>query len=214
MGIVDHQEITIEMVGPEDIEEVETLSKMVYEPGIAYERGHLESQLNIFPEGQLLIRYKGKVVAGCSSLIVNVENYGESHSFDEITDGGYIRSHNPNGLTLYGFDVTVHPEYQKMGLGSRLYEARKDVCRKFNLNNIMFGGRIPYFNKYAEKWPVNKYVDQVMKEKIYDPVLTFQLRNGFAVKAIMENYIPDDKESLGYATLMEWKNDQYAPNEF
>lgn len=75
----------------------------------------------------------------------------------------------------------------------------------------MFGGRIPHFYKYADKLPVNDYIDQVVEEKIYDPVLTFQMKNGFTVKTIMENYLPDDKESLSYGTLMEWKNDRYVP---
>lgn len=68
----------------------------------------------------------------------------------------------------------------------------------------MFGGRIPHFHKYADKLPVSEYIERVIEEKIYDPFLTFQLRNGFNVKAIMKNYLPDDQESLTYATLMEW----------
>ncbi|RWR12861.1 GNAT family N-acetyltransferase [Siminovitchia fortis] len=210
MAAISHREVNIQNIGPNDIEEVVELSKIVYDPGIAYERDHLESQLDIFPQGQLCIRYKGKVVAGCSSLMINIEDYGESHSFDEITDEGYIRNHDPNGLTLYGFDVTVHPDFRGMHLGRRLYDARRDICRNLNLKNIMFGGRIPHFYKYADKLSVNDYIDQVVEGGIYDPVLTFQLKNGFTVKTVMENYLPDDKESLSYGTLMEWKNDQYV----
>lgn len=213
MQVIDNQDISIQMVGHEDIDEVVELSRMVYEPSIAYDREHLESQLEVFQEGQIYIKYKGKVVAGCSSLIVNFEDYGVNHSFDDITDREYIRNHNPNGTTLYGFDVTVHPEYRKMKLGRRLYEARRELCRKLNLKNIMFGGRIPYFHKYADKLTVNEYINQVTQWEIYDPVLTFQLKNGFSVRAIMENYLPEDLESLKYATLMEWRNDQYVPRD-
>ncbi|GIN20900.1 MAG TPA: GNAT family N-acetyltransferase [Bacillus bacterium] len=213
MQVIDNQDISIQMVGHEDIDEVVELSRMVYEPSIAYDREHLESQLEVFQEGQICIKYKGKVVAGCSSLIVNFEDYGVNHSFDDITDREYIRNHNPNGTTLYGFDVTVHPEYRKMKLGRRLYEARRELCRKLNLKNIMFGGRIPYFHKYADKLTVNEYINQVTQWEIYDPVLTFQLKNGFSVRAIMENYLPQDHESLKYATLMEWRNDQYVPRD-
>lgn len=210
MSAINQQELIVKNVGRNDIEEVVELSKIVYDPDIAYEKEHLESQLDIFPQGQLCIRYKGKVVAACSSLIINLEDYGESHSFGEITDEGYIRNHNPNGLTLYGFDVTVHPDLRGMRLGRRLYDARRNICKKLNLKNIIFGGRIPHFYKHADKLPVHEYVNQVISGKIYDPVLTFQLKNGFTVKAVMENYLPDDKESLSYGTLMEWKNDQYS----
>ncbi|WP_318246789.1 GNAT family N-acetyltransferase [Bacillus norwichensis] len=117
-----------------------------------------------------------------------------------------MRNHNPEGKTLYGFDVTVHPEYRGQGLGRLLYGARRQVCQTHQLKNIMFGGRIPHFHKYADRLSVSEYIERVSEGKIYDPVLTFQLRNGFTVRAILENYLPDDEESLAYATLMEWIN--------
>jgi predicted amidohydrolase len=44
-----------------------------------------------------------------------------------------------------------------------------------------------------------------MKE-IYDPILTFQLSNGFQVRKVLKRYLTGDKESLEYATLLEWSN--------
>ncbi|VEF48144.1 carbon-nitrogen hydrolase [Bacillus freudenreichii] len=192
----------------DDIEEIVQVSNLVFGPEIAFIPEELESQLSIFPEGQVCLKdkVKDRIVGFCSSLIVNFEEYGINHSLDEITDNNFIRNHDPKGKTLYGFDVTVHPDYRGMGLGRKLYEARQEICRTHQLDNIMFGGRIPNFHKYADKLSVNEYIDQVIKEKIYDPVLTFQLRNGFNVVAVMENYLPDDHESLKYATLMEWIN--------
>ncbi|WP_244862066.1 GNAT family N-acetyltransferase [Siminovitchia terrae] len=52
-----------------------------------------------------------------------------THSLGEITDNNFIRNHNREGETLYGFDVTVHPEYRGQGLGRLLYEARRQICR-------------------------------------------------------------------------------------
>ncbi|RJS61247.1 GNAT family N-acetyltransferase [Bacillus sp. PK3_68] len=204
-------EITVHNIGYEDIDEVVNLSQIVFGPRIAYRREQLESQLEIFPEGQTCIKYKEKIVGSCSSVIVNFDEYGVQHSFKEISDEGFIQNHNPNGINLYGIDVTVHPDYRQMKIGRRLYETRRNICRQFNLRSIMFGGRIPHYYKYADKMPVDKYVECVIQGSIYDPVLTFQLRNGFTVKTIMKNYIPEDEASLKYGILMEWLNDHYTP---
>ena len=56
-----------------------------------------------------------------------------------------------------------------------------------------------------------QYVEQVMLHQIYDPVLSFQLLNEFSLMRINPNYLPDDKASSTYATLMEWNNVDYRP---
>ncbi len=120
------------------------------------------------------------------------------------------RNHQKNGKNLYGIDVVVHPEYQKMKIGRRLYEARRQLCKKLNLKSILFGGRLPHYHKYADQLTVHEYVELVINEKLYDPVLTFQLRNGFKLRKVMENYLPQDHASLKNATLMEWNNPDYT----
>lgn len=115
----------------EDIKEIVEVSNLVFGPDIAFVPEELESQLEIFPEGQVCIKNRdhGRVAGFCSSLIVNFEDYAINHSLGEITDNNFIRNHNPGGETLYGFDVTVHPEYRGQGLGRLLYEARRQICR-------------------------------------------------------------------------------------
>ena len=104
----------------------------------------------------------------------------------------------------------VHPEYRDLKIGHRIYEARKELAKRFNLESIIIGGRIPNYHKYAEEFTPREYVKQVIDHKIYDPVLSFQLKNDFVVKRINTNYLEDDKASLKYATLMEWNNIDYS----
>ena len=40
----------------------------------------------------------------------------------------------------------------------------------------------------------------------YDPTLSFQLKEGFHVLAVVPHYLSDDPESLGYAAVIEWLN--------
>lgn len=207
------KKITVRQMREEDIDEIVELANLSFGiPGVAFEREHYESHIRIFPEGQFCVEYDGKIVGSCSSLIVNFDEYGEEHTFDEICGNGYIENHNPNGENLYGIDVVVHPDYQGLKIGRRLYEARRKLCRQLNLKSILFGGRMPNYHKYADKLTPHEYVEQVLKRNIYDPVITFQTMNGFVVRGILPNYLPHDKESLKYATLMEWHNEEYRPN--
>jgi predicted amidohydrolase/ribosomal protein S18 acetylase RimI-like enzyme len=179
-------------------------------PGMdPWEREHLESHLRIFPEGQLCAEYDGQIIGSCSSLIVNFDEYDDRHTWDDITDGGYITNHNPEGYNLYGIEVMVDPEFRRMKIGRRLYEARKDLARRLNLKSIIIGGRIPNYHKFSDELSPRDYVEQVVHHKIYDPVLTFQILNGFSLMRINPNYLPDDAASKRYATLMEWNNIDY-----
>jgi predicted amidohydrolase len=103
----------------------------------------------------------------------------------------------------------VAPEFRNMKLSRRLYAARQKLVKDRNLKRIAIGGRIPNYYKYADKWSAEEYVEKVLDKKIYDPVLTAQLANGFVLKRLLPNYLPNDKESCGYATFLEWPNFQY-----
>lgn len=204
-------DMTIRKIEKEDIEEIVKLARIAFEnPLIAFQEKHYESQVDLFPEGQVCIEYEGKIVGSCSSIIVNFDDYGENHSFIDISGSGYIRNHNPEGKNLYGLDVVVHPDYRKMKIGRRLYEARREICKKYNLKSILFGGRIPNYHEYADQLTPHEYAEKVKNDGLYDPVLTFQLRNGFKLRGIMKNYLKDDAASLKYATLMEWHNPDYV----
>lgn len=168
--------------------------------------------LNTFPEGQVCITVQNQVIASSCSLIIDFNNYSEDSSWNELTDSGNITNHTMDGNTLYGMEIMVDPDYRGMKLSRRLYDARKDLAKHFNLKKILVGGRIPNFIKYQKKMTCDEYVIRVIDKKIYDPVLTAQLANGFSLKKILPDYLPNDKESGGYATLLEWKNFSHKSN--
>ncbi|MBN3553337.1 bifunctional GNAT family N-acetyltransferase/carbon-nitrogen hydrolase family protein [Fictibacillus nanhaiensis] len=198
----------------EDIDEILELQQICFPGNMEpWEREQLESHLRIFPEGQFCVTYEGKIVGSCSSLMVNFDEYDDKHTWDEITDKGYITNHDPEGFNLYGIEVMVHPEYRRMKIGARLYEARKELAEQKNLKSIILGGRIPNYHKHSKEMTPREYVREVIQHNIYDPVLTFQLMNGFTVMRLNKSYLPDDKQSNAYATLMEWNNVDYIPNK-
>lgn len=195
-------------------DDIEAILRMQDEcfPGMdPWERAHLESHLNIFPEGQFVAELDGEIIGSCSSLIINFDEYDDRHTWDDVTDEGYITNHNPEGYNLYGIEVMVHPDYRRMRVGQRLYEARKDLARALNLKSIVIGGRIPNYYKHEKEMTPREYVDAVSRHKIYDPVLSFQLLNDFTLMRVNPDYLPDDLASRKYATLMEWNNIDYKP---
>jgi hypothetical protein len=62
-------------------------------------------------------RRKGRIVASTSSLIVTLhpEEYAE-HTWYDITGYGMFTNHNPRGDTLYGADISTHPDFRRQGI--------------------------------------------------------------------------------------------------
>ena len=170
----------------------------------------ITSQLEIFPEGQVCLEYSGRLVASSSSLIVEYDRYEDWHDWKRVADSGYIRNHAPDGDALYGIEIMVDPEFRGMHLARRLYDARKDLCRRYNLARIVIGGRIPGFGAQPPEMTAREYVDTVTERGLYDPVLTTQVANGFVLRALIPNYFPSDVASRGFATHLEWTNLDYV----
>lgn len=181
-------------------------------PGmLPWARDQIASQLERFPDGQLCIEIDGELAASSCCLILEYEPNMAWHDWKKIADNGYIRNHKPNGTVLYGIEIMVDPEYRGMKLSRRLYDARKELCRTHNLSRMIIGGRIPGYGKHADSMSAREYVEKVIDKSFYDPVLTAQLSNGFALQGLIPNYFPTDSASRGYATFLEWLNLDYTP---
>ncbi len=165
--------------------------------------------LKKFPEGQIVITHNGDVVGCALSIIVNYDQFGDKHTYRDITGNFSFDTHNIKGDTLYGIEVFVNPAFRGMRLARRLYDARKTLCERLNLKMIIAGGRIPKYHMYANELSPREYIDKVRHREILDPTLTFQLSNDFQVKKVLKNYLPEDNESMGNATLLIWHNVYY-----
>ncbi len=216
MQQLDDNEVTLKLrpLKLEDYQDIKTIMDRVY-PGMGggWPKKKFIAILKTFGEGQICIEDKGKVVAAAFAVVVDYDQFGDEHTYDEITGNAYITTHDPGGDVLYGVDVFVDPDYRDLRLGRRLYEARKELCRSLNLRAIIAGGRIPNYKNYADKLSPQAYIEAVKYKEIYDPILTFQLSNDFEVKRVLKGYLPEDKESQGYATLLEWFNIYYEPKK-
>ena len=177
-----------------------------------WSRENIVDLIEVFPEGQLCVEVDKRVVACALSLIIDSEKTNIYKKYYEIIDDGKFTTHDYDGDILYGIEVFVHPDYRSLRLGRRLYDARKELCEQMNLRGIVAGGRIPNYHNYADKITPRTYIEKVKRKEIFDPTLTFQLSNDFHVSKILKNYLPEDKESNEFATLLQWDNIYYDPD--
>jgi len=202
--------LTLTTLTIHDFEDLDAVTKKVYGSiGGFWSKAHIENLLRIFPEGQLCLKDNGKVVAYALAIVIKQSKLKVQHTYQEVTGNFTFSTHDPQGDTLYGIEVCVDSDYQGMRLGRRLYDARKELCENLNLKSILAGGRMPNYHKYENELTPKQYIEKVNYKEIYDPVLSFQLSNGFHVKKILKNYLPIDTESGAYANLIEWNNIYY-----
>ncbi len=197
---------------PDDIPALIALQARVYPDIPAWSRRKLSEQLEVFPQGQIVAENEGGLVGCASSMIVLWEDWAESHSWKEITGSGTFVNHNPEGRTLYGAEVFVDPTLRKQGVGHLLYEGRRTLCRAMNLKRIIACGRLPGYHTYADEMSAEFYAQKVVWGDLHDPVLSFQLKEGFSYCGVVEDYIPEDAESRGNASVIVWLNPDYDPS--
>jgi predicted amidohydrolase/GNAT superfamily N-acetyltransferase len=204
--------VVTRQMAPADIPAVIALQRRIYPEEIVWSPEELKNHLAIFPEGQMVaVDESGKVLGSSSTLIIDWDDYAESAKWPTITGQGTFRTHNPLGKTLYGADLCVDPDARRHGIGALVYEVRKKYVREHGLKRMLTGGRIPGYAKASEKMTAEDYVADVVRGKIKDPTLSFQLANGLVVLDVVPEYL-EDKESRGFATLLEWLNPEYVTN--
>src|ERR671916_2072462 len=206
--------VTVRNTRPEDIPRIIDLQKESFpylaRYGNIWHKEELESHLRIFPEGQFVtVEPDGTVVGSASTLIVQLDPAYAEHTWKEITADGMFTNHNSNGDSLYGADISTHPRYRHEGIGSMLYDARKQLNIQLNLRRMISGGRLYNYCEYASLLSASEYASKVIEGKMHDPVLSFELANGFRFIKILSNYL-DDVRSLNYASFIEWLNPNYS----
>jgi predicted amidohydrolase/GNAT superfamily N-acetyltransferase len=147
------------------------------------------------------------VVGYCATFIIEEKYALSPHTWTEITGNGYASRHNPDGDWLYGMEVCVDPGYRGYRIGQRLYDQRKKICFDYELKGIVFAARIPTLHKRINRFgSVEAYLEQIEQQKQSDPVISFQLKNGFEVYGIIPRYMAGDIQSLNYGIHLVWRN--------
>lgn len=165
----------------------------------------LTNHVTLFPDGALCVEVEGEIAGSMTGLLVSYDPNHPYHTWEEITDNGYIRNHDPKGNTLYVVDICIRPSFRKHKLGKVLMDSMYDVVVHNQLDRLLGGGRMPGYYKLAQKLTPEQYLEKVVQGEVRDPVISFLLQCGRTPVTLVENYL-EDEESYNYGVLMEWKN--------
>jgi predicted amidohydrolase/predicted N-acetyltransferase YhbS len=206
--------LQVRVAVPSDVPGILTLIKHAYPDIENYSAGQIRGQINNFPEGQFVALVEGNVVGYCASSRIDEEVALSAHDWATIAGNGFGSRHDPTGDWLYGIEMAVDERQRGLRIGKRLYEARRTLAERLELRGIVFGGRMPgYARAKAKVGTPAAYLAQVQEGKLRDPVINFQLANGFTPIGVLEKYLPFDKASGGFAAHMVWRNPYVDPNE-
>lgn len=192
-----------------DFAAIRELQRVTYPAIPPWSDEQLASQVAAFPEGQMVAVQEGRVVGASASLVVLWDDYAIDHTWKGITGDGRFSTHDPGGRTLYGAEVVVSAERRGRGIGRALYRARRQLCQKLNLRRIIAAGRLPGYRALKDSMSPELYAMRVVWGDIPDPVLRFQMSEGFHYCGVIHNYLPEDAPSCGHAALIVWLNPRY-----
>ena len=208
--------IEVRNTRPDDFEGIIAVGNEVYPTSPPWTREQLASHLRVFPEGQFVAVEEDsqRVVGMAASLIVWWDDYDMTTDWRDFTDLGMFTNHDPaRGRTLYGAEIMVRPSCQGRGIGTQIYAARRRLVEDRELLRIRAGARLRGYHQHAGEMSAEEYVIKVVNGELKDPTLSFQLRHGFHILAVVGGYLRHDPESLGYAAVIEWINAAVAKPE-
>jgi ribosomal protein S18 acetylase RimI-like enzyme len=165
----------------------------------------LTNHVTLFQEGALCIEVDSVIAGSMTGLMVGYTPGDADHTWEEITDNGYIGNHNPEGTCLYVVDISISPAYRKLGLGKLLMQSMYEVVINLGLDRLLGGGRMPGYHRHCRRMTAAEYLKAVVRGDLKDPVVTFLLRCGRTPVKVVENYL-EDEDSLNHGALMEWRN--------
>ena len=170
---------------------------------------HYRAHIARYPEGQLaVVTGSGRPVACSTDFRTTIDLGHIEHRYIDAVDHNWLGRHDPTGRWLYGADIGVLPEYRRRGLARRLYAARHALVRRLNLEGHVAGGLLRGYGAWKDRLPVEEYVALVVAGRLVDPTLTVQLKCGFHVHGIIQNYVTDawcDNK----AAFIVWRNPEY-----
>jgi len=203
----------IRLVAPSDYEAIIEICKLVYSTEIPYTLDELEDHRQVFPQGQFVaIDETHDAVAGVHfTLRLRLMDFHIDDPWDILTAGGSFLDHNPEGPTLYGADIMVHPLHQHYGIAHALTDQARFLVQEERLWRMVGASRLPGYGKRCSTMTIKQYVDRVLSSELFDPVLSIHIKDGWTGVKPIHGYLQHDEDSAGWAEVIQWVNPACPP---
>jgi GNAT superfamily N-acetyltransferase len=195
---------------PEHTIQLEELQKIVF-PTLAKESlmrsEHYLNHIHIFPDGQFVAVKDGKVIGMTTAIRYHLD-LRDKHTFNDVLDGGFLNTHQPDGDWLYGMDIGTHPDFRGKGIAKYLYNARQETVKRLRLKGQYTYGMMSGYGDAKGVMGATEYYALLLEGKIKDPTVSRQIKNGFKPYGLVPGYV-DDPVCDGYCVLLIRMNEEY-----
>jgi GNAT superfamily N-acetyltransferase len=199
-------DITIVQTQPEHAEALAGLQAACF-PGLPPEdyftADHYRSHVRVFPEGQFVALADGQVVGATTTMRTHFDPVPQHYI--PFIGHNWLTTHEPDGVWLYGIDMSVHPDYRRRGIARRFYGERAALVRRLGLRGELVAGLLPGYDQHRDM-SIEAYAAAVVAGTLTDPTLTPQLRIGLRFVRLLYDYVTDSR-SDNVATLLTRANE-------
>jgi predicted N-acetyltransferase YhbS len=207
--------VVIASTRPEHAVPLEAMQELCF-PTLAPEQrfvaAHYRKHLELFPEGQFVALDGDRVVGGTSTCRLHFDFNHVGHTFDDVIQGGWLTSHEPDGDWLYGADISVHPDHRGRGLARGLYAARQETVRRLGLKGQVTAGMMRGYGAAKDRMSAEEYYRGLADGSINDPTLSAQMKIGFELRGLLPHYV-HDPVCDDYAVLIVLAASRDVPSE-
>ena len=211
--IIIQEDFMLEAMKPHHAHQLEELQRLVF-PTLAEEElilaRHYLRHLELFAQGQFVITYHDQVVAATTTMRSDFDFDHYHHTFNETIAGGWLTNHNPEGVWLYGLDVSVHPDFRRKGLATLLYDARQHLVNALQLKGQITVGMLNGYGLVSKDMSGEAYYAELLAGNRKDPTVSTQIKVGFKPIGLIPDYL-NDPSCGNYGVMLVWDNAQPEP---
>ena len=168
-----------------------------------------ESRMHGFAAGQLVALRDGEIVGYAACLMLDWDVRGAQPTWASLTGDGFFTTHDPDGRSLYGAEMTLDPTTHGFGAAHALVQARRKLCRRLNLRRIV---ATPLLAAPPDDGTTpEQYAMRIVWGDVVEPTWRFLAARGFQFCTVLRDFMPAEAGSRGHAGLLAWLNPLYAP---
>ena len=195
----------------EDYAAVRALQRVAAPQRPAFSLKQLESQIQVFPRGQMVAVSGGDLVGASCALIIRWNDFGAERTHHALTGDGFLGPHDESGLTLFGAELVADASPRGLAAARALSQARRRLCRRLNLRRVLTPVLLDGYAAVRTTVTPEAFAMRVLCGDLAHLPMRQLMAHGFQFCGVLRDYWPEDTASAGHAALFAWINPLYAP---